>query len=116
MDPALRALAARLPHDFSRPELLETALNHRSAAFEAGAARRGKAPPDNERLEFLGDAVLSLCVSELLWKRLPQAREGELTRLRAAVVNEAALIQTMTFGAIAGAGIDVTPEEPARPA
>ncbi len=47
-------------------------------------------------MEFLGDAVLSLCVSELLWRRLPQAREGELTRLRAAVVNETALARLGT--------------------
>jgi len=91
MDPALRALAARLPHAFSQPELLETALNHRSAAFEAGAARRGKAPADNERLEFLGDAVLAFVASEVLFTRFPEASEGELTRLRAALVNEQSL-------------------------
>ncbi len=91
MDPALRALAARLPHSFVRPELLETALYHRSAAFEAGAARRGKAPADNERMEFLGDAVLAFVASEVLFTRFPEASEGELTRLRAALVNEQSL-------------------------
>lgn len=96
MDPALRALAARLPHEFSRPEFLETALNHRSAAFEAGAARRGKAPPDNERLEFLGDAVLAFVASEVIYRQFPAASEGELTRLRAALVNEQSLAEMAT--------------------
>ena len=48
-------------------------------------------PADNERLEFLGDAVLELCVSDELYHRFPQMREGEMTRLRASIVNESAL-------------------------
>lgn len=92
----LIALQASLGVTLHDPTLLETAMTHRSAAHEGRAARRGNKAADNERMEFLGDAVLSLCVSELLWRRLPQAREGELTRLRAAVVNETTLARLGT--------------------
>jgi ribonuclease-3 len=63
---------------------LEEALTHPSYANEAAAA-------DNQRLEFLGDAVLGLCISELLTDRHPTADEGKLTRLRSALVNAEAL-------------------------
>ena len=92
----LTALQAALGVTLRDPTLLETAMTHRSAAHEGRAARRGHRAADNERMEFLGDAVLSLCVSELLWRRLPEAREGELTRLRAAVVNETTLARLGT--------------------
>lgn len=82
------ALAARLGHRFARPELLELALTHSSWANERGA---GSA--HNERLEFLGDAVLELCVSTELFQRFPGAREGELTRLRAHLVSTVGLAQ-----------------------
>ena len=82
------ALVARaLGHTFRDPTLLRDALTHRSFANEQPA----QAPRDNERLEFLGDAVLSLTVSALLWERFPDAKEGELTRLRADLVCEASL-------------------------
>lgn len=60
------------------------AVSHPSFANERGIA-------DNQRLEFLGDAVLQLTVSELLYRRFPHLREGELTRFRAALVREPAL-------------------------
>jgi ribonuclease III len=60
---------------------LEQALTHPSFANEVRHA------PDNQRLEFLGDAVLGLCTSELLFQRYPSADEGTLTRLRAQIVN-----------------------------
>jgi ribonuclease-3 len=66
------------------PRLLQ-ALTHPSYANE----RRGE--EDNQRLEFLGDAVLGLCVSELLCDRFPEADEGLLTRMRAQLVNAEAL-------------------------
>ena len=81
-------LAERLGHRFRRPELLELALTHSSWANERGA---GEA--HNERLEFLGDAVLELCVSTELFRRFPEVREGELTRLRAHLVSTAGLAQ-----------------------
>lgn len=65
------------------PRLVE-ALTHPSFANEAAVA-------DNQRLEFLGDAVLGLCVSELLVARYPEADEGKLTRMRSALVNADAL-------------------------
>jgi ribonuclease III len=66
------------------PHLLQ-ALTHPSFANE----RRNEA--DNQRLEFLGDAVLGICVSELLFERFPEADEGLLTRMRAQLVNAEAL-------------------------
>lgn len=73
-------LSRLLGHTFANPELLDDALTHRSAQ-----ARH------NERLEFLGDAVLGLLVAEALWRRFPRATEGELSRLRARLVNRDAL-------------------------
>jgi ribonuclease III len=62
----------------------EEALTHPSYANESSS-------PDNQRLEFLGDAVLGLCVSELLARERPEADEGALTRMRSALVNAEAL-------------------------
>ena len=70
-----RALCRRIGHEFRRTELLDDALTHRSAD------RR-----HNERLEFLGDAVLGLSMAELLYRRCPDADEGDLTRYRALLV------------------------------
>jgi ribonuclease-3 len=67
------------------PELLERALTHRSYAYENGGL------PTNERLEFLGDAVLGLIVTDTLYRQYPELPEGQLAKLRAAVVNMRAL-------------------------
>ncbi len=67
------------------PELLERALTHRSYAYENGGL------PTNERLEFLGDAVLGVIVTETLYRAHPDLSEGRLAKLRAAVVNARAL-------------------------
>jgi len=75
-------LAQVLGHGFREPELLVQALTHRSAS--------GK---NNERLEFLGDALLGFVVAEALWERFPDADEGRLSRLRAALVKRASLAQ-----------------------
>lgn len=83
----LLKVAESLGHIFQDITLLRDALTHRSYANE----HPDRAPRDNERLEFLGDAVLSLSASTLLWERFPDAKEGELTRLRADLVCEAAL-------------------------
>jgi ribonuclease-3 len=69
-------LCQRLGYRFSREDLLDMALTHRSYGS-----------PNNERLEFLGDAVLSLIVSEALYLKFPQQDEGALSRLRANLVN-----------------------------
>ena len=78
-------LGERLGMAFRDPELLQTALTHASAAFEQDGTC------GNERLEFLGDAVLGLVVAALLYEAHPEWREGELTRARAALVNARAL-------------------------
>jgi ribonuclease III len=77
---ALQALQQRLGHSFAQPELLRRALTHRSFGAD-----------HNERLEFLGDAVLSLAVSGLLYDRHAGSDEGDLTRVRAHLVREDSL-------------------------
>ena len=85
---ALKAqLVGRLGHTFREPRLLEEALTHRSYHNE----RKARAPRHNERLEFLGDAILGAAVTALLYEGLPDVREGELTRRRAELVCEAGL-------------------------
>lgn len=69
------------------PELLELALTHRSFAYENGNL------PTNERLEFLGDSVLGVVITETLYLTHPDLSEGRLAKLRAAVVNARALAQ-----------------------
>ena len=82
MTPGLLALQQRLQHEFSNPELLSLALTHRSFAAD-----------HNERLEFLGDAVLSLSVADMLYERLRQLPEGDLSRVRANLVKQDSLHQ-----------------------
>ncbi|WP_129668717.1 ribonuclease III [Phytoactinopolyspora endophytica] len=81
---ALSELEARLGMPVDGP-LLEQALTHRSYAYEHGGL------PTNERLEFLGDSVLGLVVTDALYRRHPDLSEGQLAKLRAAVVNMRAL-------------------------
>lgn len=71
-----------LPYRFERPELLGEALTHRSAGR-----------PNNERLEFLGDAVLNFLIAEALYQQVPDADEGALSRLRAILVRGETLAQ-----------------------
>lgn len=74
--------ASALGHRFADAALLERALTHRSASHA-----------NNERLEFLGDALLNLLVAELIYEVHPRASEGDMTRLRAALVNGGALAE-----------------------
>ena len=83
---AVAALAARLPHAFTRPELLQHALTHRSAADP-----RNRMLDSNERLEFVGDRVLALLMAEWLAERFPQEREGDLGKRLAALVAQDSL-------------------------
>ena len=76
----LAALERLLGHTFANPELARQALTHRS--FGA---------PHNERLEFLGDSLLNCAVATLLYESFPQLPEGDLSRLRATLVNQASL-------------------------
>lgn len=82
----LSALEDRLQYTFCDRSLLETALTHTS--FVKGGGRKRA---HNERLEFLGDAVLELCVSEHLYRDHPEMQEGAMTRHRARLVCEKAL-------------------------
>jgi ribonuclease-3 len=87
--PSLETLERALGHRFGQQHLLVQALTHSSLAHEQHLT--GEAPAelhqDNEQLEFLGDAVIGLLVGESLFRRFPQLQEGELTRLRAALVS-----------------------------
>ncbi len=72
----------KIGYVFKQPELLQEALTHRSFGF-----------PHNERLEFLGDSALNCAVSALLFKQFPLLPEGNLSRLRASLVNQRALFE-----------------------
>jgi ribonuclease-3 len=80
MDSRLEELQQRIGHRFAAPALLRRALTHRSFGTD-----------HNERLEFLGDAVLNLAVSALLYERFSGSDEGDLTRVRAHLVREDSL-------------------------
>jgi ribonuclease-3 len=82
----LAELASKLPAAID-PDLLTMALTHRSYAYEHGGL------PHNERLEFLGDSVLGIVVTAHLFERFPELPEGNLAKLRAAVVNATALAE-----------------------
>lgn len=84
--PDTDAVGRALGHVFARSTLLEEALTHRSFVHEHGGDAR-----DNERLEFVGDAVVGLVVATLLHEHFPNAREGELTQRRSALVSGPAL-------------------------
>ena len=84
-DPGNESLAEVLGYAFGDPALAELALSHPSHAHEVDGSR------GNERLEFLGDAVLDLVVAEVLFRAYPDWSEGDLTRSRAALVNQQSL-------------------------
>ena len=89
VDNRLDNLTAKLGYTFRNPGLLEEAFRHSSYVNEVGDSGLR----DNERLEFLGDAVLDLVVSHLLMDRFRDAREGELSKFRAMVVDEQGLFR-----------------------
>ena len=80
MDHRIEALQQRLGYRFAQPRLLQRALTHRSFGAD-----------HNERLEFLGDAVLSITISAMLYERFSGSDEGDLTRVRAHLVREDSL-------------------------
>lgn len=86
-DSLLKELMERLEHPFSDPALIEQALTHKSYANE----HHRKQPLHNERLEFLGDAVLDFVISDILMIRYPELDEGDLSKMRAGLVSESAL-------------------------
>ena len=82
LSPELAALQGRLQHPFANPRLLERALTHRSFSAD-----------HNERLEFLGDSVLNLAISGLLFEKLGDLPEGDLSRIRANLVKQDTLFE-----------------------
>jgi len=87
--PGLGAIEAVMGHRFTDPMLLVTAFTHASYRNEHRGAE------DNQRLEFLGDAVLGFIVADLVSRARPDATEGALTRIRASLVSEPSLADTM---------------------
>jgi ribonuclease-3 len=91
----LQELQSMLGHSFAEPELLERALTHSSHAHEeskAGGAETAAEKLDNEQFEFLGDAVLGLVASQLLFERFPTFHEGQLSKLKAHLVSAGHLV------------------------
>jgi ribonuclease-3 len=91
----LAGLEKIVGHVFASPQLLDQALTHSSQAREAETLRPGLAErvPDNEQMEFLGDAVLGLVTAEELFRRFPEFSEGQLSKLRAHLVSRNHLIR-----------------------
>ena len=85
---SLDALQARLGHTFRDPSLLRLAVTHPSISHELGASQ-----DHNQRLEYLGDAVLQLALTRELYDRYPQHDEGPLTKIRAQLVNQVSLAE-----------------------
>lgn len=81
------SLENRLGHTFAEPSLLHLALTHRSVSAD-DATRL-----DNERLEFLGDAVLQLVITEALYRRYPDLAEGQMAKIRSALVSKPSLAE-----------------------
>ncbi|OON99978.1 MAG: ribonuclease III [Epulopiscium sp. Nele67-Bin004] len=80
----------KIQYEFKNQALIDQALTHSSYANE----HKDQHSKDNERLEFLGDAILDLIVSEYLFKKYPNFQEGDLSKLRASIVCEASLAET----------------------
>lgn len=99
-------LEEAIGHHFDSPELLRLALTHRSVSSEDPTRN------DNERLEFLGDAVLQLVVTDLLYETYPHLAEGQMAKVRAAVVSRSALSEIARQLEV-GQHIDLAPSEEA---
>jgi len=89
IDVILRKLEKRLGVTFSDKAVLEQALTHRSIQGQSEASSE-----TNERLEFLGDAVLGLVIGDHLYQKFPDLTEGELTKMKAVIVSEVSLSET----------------------
>jgi ribonuclease-3 len=100
------SLEERLGHTFARAELLRLALTHRSVSSEDPARN------DNERLEFLGDAVLQLIVTDLLYESFPHLAEGQMAKVRAAVVSRPTLAE-IARSLDVGSHVELAPSEEA---
>ncbi|HEX9847018.1 MAG TPA: ribonuclease III [Acidimicrobiia bacterium] len=100
------SLQDRLGYRFAEPKLLKLALTHRSVSSEDPGRN------DNERLEFLGDAVLQLVVTDVLYESYPQLAEGQMAKVRAAVVSRSTLAE-VALALDLGEEIELAPSEDA---
>lgn len=100
------SLEERLGHTFARADLLRMALTHRSVSSEDPARN------DNERLEFLGDAVLQLVITDLLYEGFAHLAEGQMAKVRAAVVSRPSLAE-IARSLDLGAHVELAPSEEA---
>jgi len=99
----LKACQERIGYQFANLDLLRSALRHASSA--------NRRLDSNERMEFLGDAVLGLVICQILYERLPEALEGEMTKIKSAVVSRQACARAaerlqLTDGLVLGQGMD----------
>ena len=106
---SLEEFQTRVGHRFAQPELLRQAVTHASFGHE-----KRQRLPDNQRLEFLGDAVLQLIVTDELYRRFPELPEGRLTVQRAAIVNRNYL-QALARGVGTGRGAHPRPRRGKQP-
>ncbi|MFV1961899.1 MAG: ribonuclease III [Acidimicrobiia bacterium] len=97
-------LEDKLGYTFENPELLRLALTHRSVSSDDPSRN------DNERLEFLGDAVLQLVITDLLYESYPHLAEGQMAKVRAAVVSRPALAE-IARSIDVGAHVELAPGE-----
>lgn len=95
----MNTLQEKIEYHFKNQELLREAITHSSTSFERGAHL-----PDNERLEFLGDAVLQLVITQHLFEIFPHFKEGQLTKIRTHLVSKTAL---QAYAASLGLGADL---------
>jgi ribonuclease-3 len=104
-DSSLERVQKALGYEFRDPLALRAALTHRSWSSEHAPPREQceRYGADNERLEFLGDSILGVVITEALWRRSPDSSEGVLSRLRSAVVNEASLAEVATRTSVGAA-------------
>ena len=113
----LKPTLSDLGHHFARPELLAEALTHRSA-LDRQPDLKAAFPHGNERLEFLGDRVLSLAMADLLTRRFPHEREGDLARRYSVLVQAATLAEiaeAIGLGAALNLGDSERQKEGVRP-
>ncbi len=114
-DVDLPALAGKLGHAFGRAELAVEALTHRGT-LDKRADLKAAFPYGNERLEFLGDRVLSLAMADLLLRRFPDEREGQLARRHASLVSARTLIEIVQASGLGAHMIAYRGAPPATPA
>lgn len=95
---------ARLGHTFADPTLLQLALTHRSVSSD------DRSRLDNERLEFLGDAVLQLVITEALYRRYPDLAEGQMAKIRSTLVSGPILAEIAETIDV-GSAVELAPSE-----